>query len=63
VPGYRYADPAPGKLRTKLDAVLIAGVLRVALDGWLEAAETGVSANEHVRQVVQALEANLTRVG
>ena len=54
---------APGELRTKLDAVLIAGVLRVALDGWLEAAEAGVSASEHVRQVVQALEANLTRVG
>ena len=50
-------------LRTRLDAVLIAGVLRVAVDGGLDAADAGVSAGDLVRQVGQTLEANLTPVG
>lgn len=50
-------------LRTRLDAVLIAGVLRVAVDRGLDAVDAGASAGDHVRQVGQTLEANLSPVG
>jgi hypothetical protein len=39
----------------RLDAMLVAAVLRVALEGRVDAARAGVSARDNVRQVVSAL--------
>jgi AcrR family transcriptional regulator len=49
----------PSDLRTRLDAILVAAVLRVAEEGWVDAVTSGVSARDHVRQVVSTLEACL----
>lgn len=53
---------SPDGLRTRLVAVLVTGVLRVAQEGWTDSAATGVSATDHVQHVVEALKASLSTV-
>jgi AcrR family transcriptional regulator len=54
------AGVTPEDLRVRLDAMLIAGVLRIAGGGWTAAAMAGVPMRAYVRQVVDALAAGLT---
>jgi AcrR family transcriptional regulator len=54
------AGVAPDDLRVRLDAMLIAGVLRIAGGGWTAAAMTGVPMETYVRQVVATLGAGIT---
>lgn len=49
---------APDDLRVRLDAMVIAGLLRVASAGWVTAVRTGVSMDEYVRQIVRTLGAS-----
>jgi AcrR family transcriptional regulator len=53
------AGVEPEDLRVRLDAMLIAGVLRVAGGGWTAAEAAGVPMREYVGQVVSALGAGL----
>lgn len=48
-----------GDLGRRVDALLIAAVLRVALEGWVAAATVGVMTAEHVRRVVATFERSL----
>ncbi len=50
---------APSDLGLRVDALLTAAVLRVALEGWAAAAAAGVTTAEHVRRVVAAFERGL----
>jgi hypothetical protein len=62
-PPLRLAERAggtPDDLRVRLNAMLIAGVPRVAGGGWAAAAASGVPVPAYVRQVVDALGAGLT---
>lgn len=54
------AGVAPDDLRVRLDAMLIAGVLRIAGGGWTAAAMDGVPMRAYVRQVVSTLGAGIT---
>jgi AcrR family transcriptional regulator len=47
------------ELRTRLDAMLLTGVLRVGHEGFSDAAASGTSFEAHVRQVVATLDAGL----
>jgi AcrR family transcriptional regulator len=53
------AGTAPDDLRTRLDAMVVAGVLRVGGEGWLRASAAGVPIQDYVRQVVATLGAAL----
>jgi hypothetical protein len=50
---------APDDLRTRLDAMIVAGVLRVGGEGWLRASAAGVPIADYVRQVVATLGGSL----
>ncbi|WP_420128237.1 TetR family transcriptional regulator [Longimicrobium sp.] len=50
---------SPDDLRTRLDAMVVAGVLRVAGSGWAAASAAGVPIDAYMRQVVRSLEAGL----
>ena len=54
---------APDDLRTRLDAMVVAGVLRVGGDGWLRASAAGEPIQDYVRQVVATLGASLPAAG
>lgn len=43
--------------KTRLEAVLIAGVLRVALEGWVAASDAGMPVTAHVKDVLAHLDA------
>jgi AcrR family transcriptional regulator len=49
------AGASPDDLRTRMDAMLVAGMLRVGASGWVSAAAAGVPVEEYVRQVVRSL--------
>lgn len=49
----------PDDLRTRLDAMLVTGVLRVGGTGWAGASAGGVPIEAYVREVVRALGAGL----
>lgn len=57
------AGTTPDDLRTRLDAMLVTGVLRVGGEGWLEAATSGRPIEAYVREVVQALGAGVGGAG
>ena len=46
---------SPDDLRTRLDAMLVTGMLRVAGAGWAGASAAGVPIGEYMRQVVRSL--------
>lgn len=54
------AGASPDDLRTRMDAMLVAGMLRVGGSGWVSAAAAGVPVEEYVRQVVRSLGRGLT---
>lgn len=49
------AGTSPDDLRTRLDAMLVTGVLRVGGAGWVSAVAAGEPIEDYVRQVVRAL--------
>jgi AcrR family transcriptional regulator len=51
---------SPDDLRTRLDAMVVTGVLRVAGSGWAGASAAGVPIGEYMRQVVRSLEQGLS---
>jgi AcrR family transcriptional regulator len=54
---------APDDLRTRLDAMLITGVLRVGGTGWVDACTAGVPMDDYVRQIVRTLGSELAAAG
>jgi AcrR family transcriptional regulator len=54
---------APDDLRTRLDAMLVTGVLRVGGAGWVGASAAGVPMEEYVRQIVRTLGSELATAG
>lgn len=54
---------SPDDLRTRLDAMLVTGMLRVGGSGWVSAAAAGVPVEEYVRQLVSSLGHGLRREG
>lgn len=54
---------APDDLRTRLDAMLLTGVLRVGGTGWVSAAAAGTPIAEYVRQVIHTLGGGLAAGG
>lgn len=54
---------APDDLRTRLDAMLLTGVLRVGGTGWVAASQSGMPIAEYVRQVVRTLGSGLGGAG
>lgn len=54
---------APDDLRTRLDAMLLTGVLRVGGAGWVGASAAGVPMEEYVRQIVRTLGSELATAG
>jgi AcrR family transcriptional regulator len=46
---------SPDDLRTRLDAMVVTGMLRVAGSGWAAASAAGVPIGEYMRQVVRSL--------
>lgn len=53
----------PDDLRTRLDAMVVAGMLRVGGEGWLRASAAGVPVRDYVRQVVGTLDGGLVPAG
>jgi AcrR family transcriptional regulator len=53
------AGTSPDDLRTRLDAMLVTGVLRVGGTGWLSASAAGMAVEDYVRQVVRTLGSEL----
>jgi AcrR family transcriptional regulator len=53
---------SPDDLRTRLDAMLVTGMLRVGGSGWVSAAAAGVAVEEYVRQLVSSLGHGLSPV-
>ncbi len=51
---------SPDDLRARLDAMLVAGILRVGGSGWVSAAAAGVGIEEYMREVVRSLGRELT---
>ena len=47
-------------LRVRLDAMLIAGMLRIGSARWVEAASAGGAMRDHVREIIDALGAGVT---
>lgn len=54
---------APDDLRARLDAMVVAGVLRVGGEGWLRASAAGEPIEDYVRQVIGTLGASLPGPG
>lgn len=54
---------APDDLRTRLDAMLVTGVLRVGGAGWVGASAAGMPMEDYVRQVVRTLGSGLATAG
>lgn len=54
---------APDDLRTRLDAMLVTGVLRVGGAGWVGALAAGISMEDYVRQIVRTLGSELAGAG
>lgn len=57
------AGTSPDDLRTRLDAMLVTGVLRVGGAGWLSASAAGMPVEDYVRQVVRTLGSELSPAG
>lgn len=57
------AGTTPDDLRTRLDAMLVTGVLRVGGTGWLSASAAGMPVEDYVRQVVRTLGSELAASG
>lgn len=57
------AGASPDDLRTRLNAMLVTGVLRVGGAGWAGASAAGMPMEEYVRQVVRTLGSELAPAG
>ena len=51
---------SPDDLRTRLDAMLVTGVLRVGGAGWASASAEGVPVGEYMRRVIRSLDRGLS---